>query len=481
MRRTLSVLLAGAVAASLVGAVGRPAAAELTGAIHGLGAADAIDDSYLVVYKPSASRKVDLARSASLAISHTFRSTVRGFAARMDERQARQLAAHPDVAFVEQNRRFRGVDSGRSRPSGPRPQRLTPAVGGVAGPNRPGLPVPPLGLGVTTYVLDTGILTTHSALGGPTPIWGTNTIGGANTDCDGHGTHVAGIVGGDFSERRSASRTQLVAVKVLDCAGFGTTASVVAGVDWVTAHRSGPAIANMSLGGPASPAIDQAVQNSIASGITYVVAAGNDAIDACAQSPARVPAAITVGATHGNGQRAFFSNYGSCLDIFSQGVSVRSAWHTSTTATMALSGTSMAAPHIAALAAMYLSSNRTATPAQVRAGVMAGAATGQVVDPGPGSPNVMRTAWLAPFPSPPEQPSISCESFASSIRCSATVSRTVTISGWFVSGLPAESTNPLYFGCVVGQSYPIHLVAGNAGGARNSQTVNVTCSSGPPV
>ncbi|MCL7456264.1 S8 family peptidase [Micromonospora echinofusca] len=480
MRRTFTALLTAALMAGTLGAAGQPAMAEPISVIHGLDAPDAIDGSYLVVYKSSAPQGLDLTRSAPSGASHTFRSAVRGFAATMNEQQARRLAAHPDVAFVEQNRRFRAIDPTYAEPSTATPQRST-TPRDVVTPNGPALPVPPMGRNVTAYVLDTGIRTTHTSLADPAPIWGTNTIGGPNSDCHGHGTHVAGIVGGKFSERWSAYNAQLVAVKVLDCVGYGTTASVVAGVDWVTANRTGPAIANMSLGSIASPAVDQAVQNSIASGITYIVAAGNNASDACAMSPARVPAAITVGATHGNGQRAWFSNYGSCLDIFSQGVSVVSAWHTSTTATSSLSGTSMAAPHIAALAAMYLSSNLTATPAQVRAGVMAGATRGQVIDPGPNSPNVMYTAWLAPFPSLPGMPRISCESFQSSIQCASTTSGMVTEFAWFSSGSYVGGPEWLFMGCNPGFNYPIHLIVSNSGGARSSNTVQITCTNLPPV
>jgi subtilisin family serine protease len=194
-------------------------------------------------------------------------------------------------------------------------------------------------------------------------------MGGPAQDCNGHGTHVAGTIGG--TTYGVAKAVKLVAVRVLDCAGSGTTSGVIAGIDWVTANHVTPAVANMSLGGGASTTLDTAVRNSIAGGVSYAVAAGNGnragvAQDACKSSPARVSEAMTIGATDSKDKKASWSNYGNCVDWFAPGVSITSAWWTSATATNTISGTSMATPHTAGVAALYLQGNPAATPATVR-------------------------------------------------------------------------------------------------------------------
>jgi subtilisin family serine protease len=226
------------------------------------------------------------------------------------------------------------------------------------------------GAGVTAYVIDTGIRTDHTQFGGRASL-GSNFAKGNGTDCNGHGTHVAGTIGG--ATYGVAKAVTLVAVRVLDCRGSGTTSGVIAGINWVTAHHQPgtPAVANMSLGGGASTALDTAVVNSIADGVSYAVAAGNGnragvAQDACKSSPARVPAAMTIGATDSTDRKASWSNYGTCVDWFAPGVGITSAWYKTTTATNTISGTSMATPHTAGVAALYLQGNTAASPAAVR-------------------------------------------------------------------------------------------------------------------
>jgi subtilisin family serine protease len=221
------------------------------------------------------------------------------------------------------------------------------------------------GVGVTAYVIDTGIRFSHGDFGGRATA-GYDALGGDGRDCNGHGTHVAGTIGG--ARLGVASSVRLVAVRVLDCDGRGTSASVIAGVDWVTSHhaKGAPAVANMSVGGGISPALDSAVERSVASGVTYVVAAGNgdstgSGVTACGISPARVASAITVGATGPDDARAEFSNLGSCVDLYAPGVGIASDWATGDAATMVLSGTSMATPHVTGVVAQYLETHPSAS------------------------------------------------------------------------------------------------------------------------
>ena len=243
----------------------------------------------------------------------------------------------------------------------------------------------------------------HSEFGGRVDAGYDAVDGGAQDDCNGHGTHVAGTVGG--STYGVAKRVKIIPVRVLSCTGSGTTAGVIAGVDWVTSTHVGsqPAVANMSLGGGVSAALDQAVQRSIADGVTYAVASGNSNANACASSPARTPEALTVNASTNADARASFSNFGTCTDLFAPGQSITSAWITSNTSTHTISGTSMASPHVAGAAALVLQANPTWTPAQVSTAILNSATTGVISNPGTGSPNRLLytgTAPQTPVPTP---------------------------------------------------------------------------------
>jgi subtilisin family serine protease len=251
------------------------------------------------------------------------------------------------------------------------------------------------GAGVKAYIIDTGIRFTHTQFGGRA-IRGVDevTSGGSASDCNGHGTHVAGTVGG--STYGVAKGVTLVAVRVLNCSGSGTTSGVIAGVDWVTGnHAAGQlAVANMSLGGGASTALDNAVRNSIADGVSYAIAAGNGNVfgiaqNACNSSPARVAEAMTVSATDRNDRKASWANYGTCVDWFAPGVSITSSWYSSDTATNTISGTSMATPHTTGVAALYLQGHPTSSPATVRSALFNATTKNVVVSPGSGSPNAL--------------------------------------------------------------------------------------------
>ncbi|MEQ4305523.1 S8 family serine peptidase [Plantactinospora sp. B6F1] len=398
-RRAGRFALVVAVTAGLLGTAAAPAAAAPAGGtIRNSGGATAISGSYLVVLKEasvSADSVTDragvLADRAGGKVARTYRHALRGFEFTGSAEAARRLSTDPSVAYVEQNHRVRLTGT----------QTPTPSWGLDRLDRRPlalddSYTYPNTGSGVRAYVIDTGIRLTHSTFGGRA-VSGFDAIdGGSADDCQGHGTHVAGTVGG--AEYGVAKGVTLVAVRVLDCSGSGSYAQVIAGVDWVTGdHDPGErAVANMSLGGPANSAANTAVANSIADGVSYAVAAGNASVDACGSSPASVPAAITVAATGGfpggpgrTDARATFSNYGTCVDIFAPGVAIVSSTIDSDTSSGPADGTSMASPHVAGAAALVLAQNPSYTPQQVRDVLVGGGTPGLVTDPGPGSPNIL--------------------------------------------------------------------------------------------
>lgn len=339
-------------------AIGTPAHATASSpSIAGAGTPDAIPGSYIVVYKtaPASGLTGRLAAQARAKVTHTYAAALHGFAAEMSEAAANEVAADPAVAFVSQNRRIKLEATQPNPPSW--------GLDRVDQRNRPlnaSYTYNTTASNVHVYVIDTGIRISHTDFGGRAQ-WNFNGIDSNNTDCNGHGTHVAGTVGG--ANYGVAKGVRLHAVKVLDCGGFGSSASVIAGINWVTSNRIRPAVANMSLGTPSGDAaMDQAVRNSINAGVTYAIAAQNSNVNACNGSPSRVTQAITVGASTINDARASFSNWGSCLDLFAPGENITSAWNTSDTATNTISGTSMASPHVAGAAALYLATAPFASP-----------------------------------------------------------------------------------------------------------------------
>ncbi|WP_055716607.1 S8 family peptidase [Streptomyces torulosus] len=377
-----------ATAALLGGPTALPAqAAPAEGTVLAADSPTAIKDSYLVTLKKGTGLKAASSEGKSLIKKHggtvqrTYRSALNGYSAELSAAEARRLAADPAVASVEQNQILTADATQTNAPWGldRSDQASLPLSGTYTYPD-------PAGGGVTAYVIDTGVRITHSQISGRATN-GYDAVDGDNVaqDGNGHGTHVATTIAG--STYGIAKQAKIVAVRVLNNSGSGTTAGVVAGIDWVTANHSGPSVANMSLGGGASAALDTAVRNSIASGVTYAVAAGNSSANASSYSPARVTEAITVGATTSTDARASYSNYGSVLDIFAPGSSITAGWNTSDTATNTISGTSMATPHVAGAAAVYLAGHPSATPAQVATALTGGAVTGKVTSTGTGSPN----------------------------------------------------------------------------------------------
>ena len=337
---------------------------------------------YIVVLRPGTAAPATVAAEQvgrlGGSVGFVYQNALSGYSARLPVAAVAALAADPRVAFVERDGIMKadttqtGATWGLDRID----QRARPVDGSYTYAGT--------GSGVKAYIIDTGIRFSHADLGGRA-IRGTDTVtsggilglfggGSASTngeDCNGHGTHVSGTVGG--ATYGVAKQVTLVAVRVLDCGGSGATSGVIAGVDWVTGnHQPGqPAVANMSLGGGASAALDTAVQNSINDGVAYGLAAGNGnqlgmAENACNTSPARVAAGMTIGASDANDAKASFSNYGNCVDWFAPGVNITSAWYTNDSATNTISGTSMATPHVVGVAALYLGTNTAASPAQVR-------------------------------------------------------------------------------------------------------------------
>ena len=349
-------------------------------------AAGAISDSYIVVLKDATAAEVPgtaraLANRYGGEVEQSWSATVRGFQADMTQLEARRLAASSEVAYVEQDATVRLADvSTQYNP-----------VWGLDRADQRSLPLSktyshPSAADVTAYVLDTGIRTTHSEFGGRASSgWDFIQNDATAQDCNGHGTHVAGTVGG--RTYGMAKDVSLVGVRVLDCKGVGSYSAIIGGVDWVTRNASLPAVANMSVGGTASSALNAAVARSVAAGVTYVVAAGNENKKACGFSPASASSAITVGATDSKDARASFSNFGSCLDLFAPGVKITSASYKSDSAASIMSGTSMASPLVAGAAALVVAKHPGWTPAQVTAELLAESTPNKVTQAGTGSPN----------------------------------------------------------------------------------------------
>ncbi|MDK1472583.1 S8 family peptidase [Streptomyces sp. 549] len=400
--RIRTVLGAGLAALAVAGTtLGTAQAAEpgSPGEIRGAGTGQSIAGEYVVVLKKDGDlKKADTkagsgarerllrARAGSLAgryggaVDRTYSAALEGFSVKASEWQARRMAADPAVAYVEPNR----IETGDATQTDP--------VWGLDRIDQRDLPLSKsytydtTASNVTAYVVDSGVRIGHTEFGGRAR-YGYNFVDGNTTasDCHGHGTHTAGTVGG--ATHGVAKGVKIVAVKVLNCNNSGTTANVLAGYDWVAKNAVKPAVANVSIGGSASDAKDEAVRRMVDAGVTVAVSAGNNNTDACTQSPAREPKVITVAATASDDSRSTFSNYGTCVNVFAPGTSIVSAGHADDTGTSTRSGTSMAAPHVTGVAALYVSANPTATPAAVTKALLDRSTASKVTSPGTGSPN----------------------------------------------------------------------------------------------
>ena len=369
-----------------------------------------VDGQYIVVLKSDAAGlanensnrpKVaavanEMARAHRADLVRSYNQALRGFVVKASDQALARLLADKRVEYVEEDGYVQatatqnGATWGLDRTD----QRDLPLSGSYTYDTNAS--------SVHAYIIDTGIRSAHVDFGGRVGNGFTAISDGNGTnDCNGHGTHVAGTVGG--ATWGIAKGVQLHPVRVLGCDGSGSNSGVIAGMDWVASNHIKPAVANMSLGGGISTALDSAVNNSINTGVTYAVASGNDNADACNSSPSRVANALTAASSTSTDARSSFSNWGSCIDLFAPGSSITSAWHTSNTATNTISGTSMASPHIAGVAALYLAVNPGATPSQVNSAVINAASTNKISDVR-GSPNRLLYSFFGSAPPPPPPP-----------------------------------------------------------------------------
>ncbi len=480
---TLACGLAAATVTALGGLAATPASAA-TGNILSVPGARTVPGSYVVILKDNVTARSATPQTATAltqqyggSVRSTWTAALHGFSARMSEAQARRLAADPRVSYVQADAEVHALATQTNPPSWGLDridQRNLPLDNSYTYATTAG--------NVHAYIIDTGIRITHTTFGGRAT-WGHNSVDTNNTDCNGHGTHVAGTVGG--SQYGVAKGVRLHAVKVLNCQGSGTTAQVADGINWVAGNAVKPAVANMSLGGGVNTTLDNAVSNAINMGVTFAIASGNSNADACNFSPARVAAAITVNATDINDARASFSNFGTCTDIFAPGVNITSSWNTSDTATNTISGTSMATPHVAGAAALWLADHPGDTPAQVATGLINASTPNKVTNPGSGSPNrLLYTQFGAPSGVTVTNPGNKSGTVGTAIS-----SFTLTATGgtppytWSATGLPPGISIGSSTGTVSGTpttagTYNVTAKATDTASASGSTTFTFTIS--PP-
>ena len=437
-------------------------------------------DRYIVVLKAGDPGAVAAEHGRRHAASDrlVYRSALRGYAARIPPGRVAAVRDDPRVRYVVADGLARAV----ATQSG--------AVWGLDRIDQRSLPLNGLygyssaGTGVKAYIIDTGIRPTHAEFGGRA-VKGADFVDPSTggEDCDGHGTHVAGTVGG--STYGVAKGVSLVGVRVLDCDGSGYWSWVIKGIDWVTAdHPAGaPAVANMSLGGGANTAVDDAVTRSIGDGVTYALAAGNSGQDACRSSPARTPAALTMGATDSADRRPNWSNWGSCVDWFAPGVSIRSAYHTSNTATATMSGTSMASPHTAGAAALYLQDHPTASPAAVRTALWNELTTGIVTSSKTAANHLLYVGFIGSATpgnaSPTAAFTYGCTALGCSFDGSGSGDSDGSVVGYqwtFGDGASASGASVAHE-YATGGTYTVTLTVTDDKGATGQTSQNVTVSS----
>jgi subtilisin family serine protease len=410
------VRLLGAAAQAALIALSPAAFAQPQGAAadHPFAQSHPVAGRYIVLFRDArpdnAAEAAAMVRAAGGQLHHSYANALHGFAASLPDAAIAALRRNPNVESIEQDQTvsLRQVSSPQNQ--------ATWGLDRIDQVDRPldtQYQFTATGAGVAAFVIDTGIRADHTEFTGRLrPGYGVVADGNGTNDCNGHGTHVAGTVGG--TTWGVAKGVTITPVRVLDCAGSGTWSDVIAGIDWVAASTQRPAVANMSLGGGASAALDAAVAGAVAKGVVMVVAAGNNSVDACTASPAREPSAITVGATTSSDLRAYYSNTGACVDLFAPGDNIRSAWNTSATAANTLSGTSMASPHVAGVAALMLQANPAATPAAIAAHLTSTATQNRLGSIGTGSPNLLLYSLGDGAPSQPATHTVAVQSMTGS-------------------------------------------------------------------
>jgi len=357
---------------------------------------DESEGSYIVVMRSSDDldgEEAEISKSGGRT-EKRFSRAINALSVKVKHSEAARIRNNPKVLFVELDQPVYALDT-----QNPTPSWGLDRIDQRALPLNSTFTATAKGAGVDAYIVDTGILSTHSDFTGRMGA-GYSAIndGNGTNDCNGHGTHVAGTTAG--TTHGIAKSATLIPVRVLDCLGSGTNSGVIAGLDWIISHHTAgtPAVANMSLGGGASAALDLAVQNVINDGVVMAVAAGNDGLNACNYSPARAVNAITVGSTTTTDARSSFSNTGTCVDIFAPGSLITSSWIGSSTAITTISGTSMASPHVAGVAAVLIGRYPTSTPAQIATMLRTSATPNVVTSAGTGSPNYL--LYLDPLGGP---------------------------------------------------------------------------------
>jgi subtilisin family serine protease len=458
--------------------------------------AQVIPDEYIVVLDSSVRDVAGAAAQSGAVVLAQWEHALKGFAVRANAGQLRALRADPRVVLVEPNARVSKLVT----------QTPTPSWG-LDRIDQANLPLDNAftyantGTGVHAYIIDTGIRSTHIEFTGRIGNGFSSVNDGNGTnDCDGHGTHVSGTVGG--STYGVAKGVTLHPVRVLDCTGSGTWTGVISGINWVAANRILPAVANMSLGGSFLSSINTATTNLVAAGVFTAVASGNSATDACTTSPASTPNATTVNSSTASDARSSFSNYGTCTDIFAPGSGIVSAYNTSNSASATLSGTSMASPHVAGAGALYLAANPTHTPAQADAALKNNATLNKITNPGTGSPNRLLNIGFIGGGTPGNQAphaefTISCQGAVNPRYCLLDAVASTDDNGignltfvWTNNGgrPPKTGLTAKYYWATPGSyqnTFDVTLTATDAGGLSNAvtKTVVIPSSAGnlPPV
>jgi len=460
----VTVTLVAATASYSTAGASVPSQTPSVGQIRNAGAAGAVPGAYIVKFRKGAVARVDVGETARQLsrrydgrISYVY-PAIGGFAVRLSEAQARRLAASAQVEYVEQDRVFHALDT-QSDP-----------IWGLDRIDQASRPVDhsytypaAAGEGVNVYVIDSGIRITHNEFGGRAKN-GYDFIDNDSVanDCHGHGTHVAGTIGG--STYGVAKKATLIAVRVLKCDGYTQGDSWLAGMDWVARNAVAPAVANMSVGGGGtSSSIDDAAQAMIDAGVTLAQAAGNEGQDACGQSPGRIPAAITVAASDSSDARSIWSssassNYGRCVDLAGPGSNIVSASYSSDTGTATMGGTSMATPHVAGAAALYLSlsGNSGKTPAQVQTAIVDGAVTGKLSGFNSDTPNrLLNISFMNGGTTPPPDPDPDPEPTGCGTATTQNYSGSLSSGGSAVhpsTGSFTTTTSGTFYACLTGPS-----------------------------